>query len=99
LPEISDHIKQVNTKLQLLLKQHQALHTENMQLKKSVAHFTEQDAAQKETITAMRQEQLILKASIDKMDENEKKELEKKINGYLKNIDKCIALLSHKHSA
>ena len=60
--------------------------------------FSTKDKTQKETIDAMRQEQLILKASLDKMDEAEKKELEKKINGYLKNIDKCISLLSHKHS-
>ena len=63
-----------------------------------VADFSVKDRTQKETIAAMKQEQLILKASINKMDEAEKKEMEKKINGYLKNIDKCISLLSHKHS-
>ena len=98
MAEINDHIKQVNNKLQVLLKQYQALQHENGQLKKSVADFSTKDKTQKETIDAMRQEQLILKASLDKMDEAEKKELEKKINGYLKNIDKCISLLSHKHS-
>ena len=55
-------------------------------------------AQQKEIIENLRQEQLILKASIDKMDEVEKKELEQKINSYIKNIDKCISLLSHKPS-
>ncbi len=99
MAEINDHIKQVNDKLQILLKQCQSLQIENEQLKMSVADFSVKDKTQKETIDAMRQEQLILKASLDKMDEAEKKELEKKINGYLKNIDKCIALLSHKHSA
>jgi cell division septum initiation protein DivIVA len=98
LVEISEYIKQVNVKLQLLLKQHIALQTENAQLKKTVAHFTAQDISQKETIAAMQQEQLILRASLDKMDETEKKALEKKINGYIKSIDKCIALLSHKHA-
>jgi formate-dependent nitrite reductase cytochrome c552 subunit len=98
LAEINDHIKNVNTKLQLLLKQYQALQHENGQLNRMVADSAIKDKAQKETIAAMKQEQLILKASIDKMDEGEKKELEKKINGYLKNIDKCISLLSHKHT-
>jgi hypothetical protein len=98
LAEINDHIKNVNSKLQLLLKQYQAMQHQNMQLSKMVEEFAVKDKAQKETIDAMKQEQLILKASIDKMDEGEKKELEKKINGYLKNIDKCISLLSHKHS-
>lgn len=98
MAEINDHIKNVNSKLQLLLKQYQAMQHENEQLQKTIANFSVSDKLQKETIAAMKQEQLILKASIDKMDEKEKKELEKKINGYLKNIDKCISLLSHKHA-
>lgn len=98
MAEINDHIKNVNTKLQQLLKQYQQLQHENDQLNRMVADFSVKDRTQKETIAAMKQEQLILKASIDKMDEAEKKEMEKKINGYLKNIDKCISLLSHKHS-
>lgn len=98
MAEINDHIKNVNTKLQQLLKQYQQLQHENDQLNRMVADFSVKDRTQKETIAAMKQEQLILKASINKMDEAEKKEMEKKINGYLKNIDKCISLLSHKHS-
>jgi archaellum biogenesis ATPase FlaH len=88
LAEINQHIKQVNAKLQLLLAQHSKLLHENEQQKKLIDSLQQTDA--------LRQEQLILKASIDKMDEGEKKELEQKINGYLKNIDKCISLLSYK---
>jgi poly-D-alanine transfer protein DltD len=98
LAELSIHIKQLNAKLQLLLKQYGILQTENKQLKNLVVALQEKDKAQKENIEALKQEQLILKASIDTMDELEKKELEKKINGYIKNIDNCISLLSHKHN-
>jgi chromosome segregation ATPase len=96
LAEITTHIKQVNAKLQQLLAQHSKLQHENEQQKKLIETLQQNDALQKERIEALRQEQLILKASIDKMDEVEKKELEQKINGYIKNIDKCISLLSHK---
>lgn len=96
MAEINEHIKQVNTKLQLLLTQHSKLQHENEQQKKLIEMLQQNDAQQKEKLEALRQEQLILKASIDKMDEAEKKELEQKINGYIKNIDKCISLLSHK---
>jgi peptidoglycan hydrolase CwlO-like protein len=96
LAEINAHIKQVNAKLQLLLAQHTKLQHENEQQKKLIATLQDNNAKQKEKLEALRQEQLILKASIDKMDEAEKKELEQKINGYIKNIDKCISLLSHK---
>jgi septal ring factor EnvC (AmiA/AmiB activator) len=98
LAEISTHIKQVNAKLQQLLAQYNKLQQVNEQQKKLITSLQENDVQQKEKLDMLRQEQLILKASIDKMDEAEKKELEQKINGYIKNIDKCISLLSHKSS-
>ncbi len=96
MADITTHIKQVNAKLQQLLLQHNKLQAENEQQKKLIETLQQNDAQQKEKLEAIRQEQLILKASLDKMDEAEKKELEQKINGYIKNIDKCISLLSHK---
>ena len=99
MAEINDHIKNVNVKLQLLLKQFAAMQQENNQLKKSVADYAVKDKTQREAIDNLKQEQLILKASLDTMNEAEKKDFEKKINGYIKNIDKCISLLSHKHTA
>jgi hypothetical protein len=99
LADINNHIKQVNSKLQVLLKEFAVLQNENLQLKNANNALAEQAIIQKSTIETLKQEQLILKASVDKMDEHEKKELEKKINGFLKSIDKSIALLSHKHNA
>jgi chromosome segregation ATPase len=96
LAEITTHIKQVNAKLQQLLLQHNKLQAENEQQKKLIETLQQNDVQQKDKLEAIRQEQLILKASLDKMDEAEKKELQQKINGYIKNIDKCISLLSHK---
>ncbi len=98
MAEIKEHIKQVNAKLQLLLGLHSKLLHENEQQQKLIGNLQQTVVQQKEGIENLRQEQLILKASIDKMDEIEKKQLEQKINGYIKNIDKCISLLSHKSS-
>jgi hypothetical protein len=96
LADITTHIKHVNAKLQQLLLQHHKLQAENEQQKKLIETLQQNDVQQKDKLEAIRQEQLILKASLDKMDDAEKKELEQKINGYIKNIDKCISLLSHK---
>ncbi len=96
MADITEHIKKVNAKLQLLLAKHSKLLHENEQQKKLIEILQQTDAQQKVKLEALRQEQLILKASVDKMDEAEKKELEQKINSYLKNIDKCISLLSYK---
>jgi hypothetical protein len=42
----------------------------------------------------LNQQVMILKTSSGKMDEPDKKAFEKKINQYIKEIDKCIGLLS-----
>ena len=93
---LSENIKQLNIKLQQLLKQYNSLVIQNEQQKKTIFTLKETTDQQKNTLDEMKQEQLILKASLDKMDETEKKQLEKKLNDYVRNIDKCISLLSHK---
>ena len=96
MSEIHAHIKTVNGKLQLLLAKYSKLQHANEQQKLLIVSLQEIDKLQQEKLETFKQEQLILKASLDKMDEAEKKELEQKINSYIKNIDKCISLLSHK---
>lgn len=98
MADLTVHIKQLNIKLQLLLKKYALLSQENEQQKKTIISLQESDKNQKEKLDTLQQQQLILKASLDMMDEKEKKELEQKINGYVRNIDKCISLLSHKQN-
>jgi hypothetical protein len=98
LQEINKYISDVNAKLQILLKQYNVLLLENSRQKDMINKLEQTLGQQKVKIKELEQEQLILKASLDKMDENEKKKLEGKINGYLRNIDKCISLLSHKQN-
>ena len=98
MADLTIHIKQLNIKLQLLLKKYALLSQENEQQKKTIICLQESDKNKKEQLDVLQQQQLILKASLDKMDEKEKKELEQKLNGYVRNIDKCISLLSHKQN-
>ena len=98
MAELSENIKQLNTKLQQLLKQYNHLVAQNDQQKKTILQLTETAEQQKNALDEMKQEQLILKASLDKMDAAEKKQLEQKINSYIRNIDKTISLLSHKQN-
>jgi len=94
MAEMDDHIKRVNSKLQQLLKQYQSLQKENEKLTESVKSL--RLAKENETAeTARLQQQVgILKSSIGQMAEPEKKVFEKQINQYIKEIDKCIHLLS-----
>jgi chromosome segregation ATPase len=99
LEDLQLHIKQLHTKLQQLLKQYAALAHENDRQKKMMEALTAKTESQKEEMEVLKQQQLILKASIDKMEPQEKKELEQKISGYIRNIDKCISLLSYNQNA
>lgn len=94
MAETTDHITNIQTKLQLLLKQYELLLKENSRQKQDIAQLQKEKQHAKEQLEESRQQNLILKASVTTMDEKDKKELEQKINQYVKNIDQCISLLS-----
>jgi FtsZ-binding cell division protein ZapB len=91
---IEENIKSVNKKIQQLLKQYQLLQKENERLKMQVADLNiarQKDAAQNEQL---RQQVSILKTAAGTMNEADKKAFDKQIGKYIKEIDKCIAMLS-----
>ncbi len=90
MPDINDHIQRVNTKLQQILKQYHLLQRENERLKETVKNLQ----VENEQISRLQQQVSILKSSIGQMTESDKKTFEKQINQYIKEIDKCIGLLS-----
>ena len=98
MADLSNHINQLKNQLQLLLKKHTTIVSENLQLNKIVNDLNQKVASHKIQVERLQQEQLILKASLDTMDEADKKNLEKKINGYIRNIEKSISLLGHKQN-
>lgn len=88
------HIKSVNDKLQLLLKKHIALQKENESLRSEVISLKEKEVEYKFALHELDQKVYVLKAASGEMTSTDKKEFEKRINQYLKEIDKCIGLLS-----
>ena len=87
------HLKRIQDKLQQLLKQHSAVQKENSKLKEELAVARQKSAVQQKSADELKQQVSILKVSAGDMSEADKKEFEKRINGYLKEIDRCIALL------
>lgn len=88
------HLKRIQDKLQQLLKQYGALQKENSKLKEELDNAKQKSAVQQKSADELKQQVSILKVSAGDMSETDKKEFEKRINGYLKEIDKCIAMLS-----
>ena len=94
MSELEEQFKRINAKLQQLLKQYLLLQRENEKLKdtlKIVQRSKDQDTEQ---IDKLQQQVSILKTSIGQMTAPDKKAFEKQINQYIKEIDKCIGLLS-----
>ncbi len=91
---IEEHITRVNNKLQQLLKNYAALQKENEQLNNELSAFKTQKGTDAEKINQLEQQVAILKSAAGQMSETEKKVFEKNINQYIKEIDKCIGLLS-----
>ena len=87
------HIKRIHDKLQQLLKQHAAVQKENAQLKNELKASRLKAEEQQKTAEELKQQVSILKMNAVQMSEADKKEFEKRINTYLKEIDRCIALL------
>ena len=87
------HLKRIQDKLQQLLKVHTALQKENSKLKEELDATQQKILTQQKSADELKQQVSILKVSAGDMSEADKKEFEKRINGYLKEIDRCIALL------
>jgi hypothetical protein len=94
MPELEPYIKRIHEKLQQLLKQHNELQKENSRLKSELEKSSNQTLKHQQTIETLKQQVEVLKISTGNWDENDKKEFEKRINHYIKEIDKCIALIS-----
>ena len=92
--DIEIRIKNIQEKLQQVLKQYDDLQKENNKLKKDLEKSVSRASKHQETIETLKQQVEVLKISSGNWDQNDKKEFEKRINHYIKEIDKCIALLS-----
>ena len=89
-----EHIRRINEKLQQLLKKYSFLQKENAKLKNELQAIRSKEKEKDEQLQLLSLRIDVLKASKGEMKEDEKKSFEKKINQYLKDVDKCIALLN-----
>ncbi len=94
MAQLEEHIKRVNNKLQQMLRQYLQIQKENEKLKEKLKELIACQAKEAEETIRLQQQVSILKLSAGQMAETEKKAFEKQINRYIKEIDKCIGLLS-----
>ena len=94
MSDLEQHIKRINDKLQQLLKNYQLLQKENSRQSELIKQLKEAKEKDDQQIATLQEKISILKAATDKMTEADKKAFEKNINQYIREIDKCIGILS-----
>ena len=94
MPELEIKIKSIQVKLQQLLKEYSSLQKENHRLEKELAKSNEQSNLHQQQSYALKQQVEVTKISSGNWNDKDKKEFEKRISSYVKEIDRCIVLLS-----
>jgi predicted nuclease with TOPRIM domain len=84
----------INEKLQQLLKQYSRLQKENERLRDELSDLKKKEFLFAQKMEEMQEQITILKVSSGELSEKDKKDFERKINQYIKEVDKCITFLS-----
>lgn len=87
-------IRNLQEKIQLLAKQQAQLARDNQRLQKELETSRQKLAQSGEENLRLQQQMDILKLGSGALSEAEKTALSKRIDGYLREIDKCLALLN-----
>ena len=91
---VDTQLKNIHDKLQLLLKQYRLVQKENSQLKKELEKQKLTDIKKSEQVQSLQQKLDAVQVSMSSWGEADKKLMEKRIDTYLKEIEKCLSLLN-----
>lgn len=84
----------LSEKLQQLLQQQTRLQRENKKLLEELEQARKVETAARQRIEELQQQTAILKMAAGEMSDKDKKTFERKLNQYIKEIDRAIAYLS-----
>lgn len=86
-------VKRIQEKVQLLLRRSRSMQQENDRLIRVMRDSEQRLKLAQDQIQQLRTQLDAVKLNAGELAASDKKEIEKKINAYLKEIDRCIALL------
>lgn len=92
--QIDSQLKSIQQKLYQLVKQYLSVEKENLQLKKELEKYKLQDEQKSAELEALQQKLDVLSIGTDSWNTEDKADLQKRIDVYLKEIDKCLAILN-----
>jgi chromosome segregation ATPase len=91
---LDQQFNSVNDKLQQLLKQYKRLQKENERLNEQLKEVKLKEEARETQVQELHQQVAVLKMAAGEMTDKDKKEFERRLNQYIKDVDRCINLLS-----
>ena len=94
MQSLHQQLKQVNEKLQQLLKQQHTIQKENIALKGTIKELRNSIQLKDQRLEEFDQQKMVKQINNGNLDDSEKKELEKKLSQYIREIDRCIAMLN-----
>ena len=86
-------VRRIQEKLQQLLRQRDLLLKENGKLRDELRQTQQDQSDQAAKLEQLQQQVEILKATKAAMSEGEKRALEKRLGQYIREIDRCIAMM------
>jgi len=86
-------LERIQQKLQQLVQYQQKLRAENQVLREQVAKSVEEKEILAAQISQLQEQIGLLKLNNGSLESQDKKEMEKKINQFIREIDRCIAQL------
>ena len=87
-------VRRIQEKLQQLLRQRDLLQKENGKLREELRQLQQDHGNQAAKLEQLQSQVEILKATKAAMSEGEKRALEKRLGQYIREIDRCIAMMS-----
>lgn len=91
---LEEPIKNIEHKLKEVTKRYSALKKENLRLQAEAQKLNDTIAQREAELQQLQQQTALLKSGIQNWNPGQKKLFVKRIDTYLKEIDKCIALLN-----
>lgn len=93
MTDINQHINHLHEKLQLLIREYKQVQKVNKKLQKEIALLQSNQLAKNQQVEQLEQKVTAVQITGGHWDDSQKQAFQKKIDTYLKEIDKCLALL------
>ena len=89
----AEHIARLTTRVARLVRDFKGLQQENEKLRSELQQRTAMVDSLREQVQSLEQQLHLMRLSAGESDVQARKELEKKLNQYIREIDRCISLL------